>query len=592
MITFKQKGKFEYQILSCTKKPLYISLLPKNTISKRFDSVISSLQAMSEILGKVFDDHIFNFVNGYQKCDTEDDKYAFLNQNVKATLQFSTVFVSVNNIDYAGFADETQKTNDSIFFCSKDIIKIIKLSQAMKIYSIVLNTEAGICHEKKQNLYYQFLTLLKADYLPPKLLKFLKILSINAKKNKIRDYSEKKVDDDEDNIDSLVLETFKFILYEGLIRHDYKRNPIPFFAGIFYTNIKYGGKYQKDFAFDLNDDEVETIEDKISRRESREKIIADNFTLNRLYDISLFYLSNTYEGHLKAETSNVNYSKFLEKIEYTSPFWDAILAPLLSKSTGIRYEKLREIYPQQAAAISFYSGMKLNLIFNPKYQNLFGLAFLFPINPPKFHNYRLKNVSQFINATLQFPIKVLPCMGGSRIHIVRLIEDFIGKIKSTPFCSNNTGDLIKNIQTDKIETETIDYIVRYVTNGFEQELKEFETAIWNDFRNEIIIKNIKRQKRSLRKIVRHKKDPFPDKNSRVSNSDHNESRILTESKIDEEYYIKTNEFGRTYKYHKKSNLTNSTSISKNITSVDEEFTAYRLILKNGKIIKEDIVEKN
>ena len=116
MIAFKQNGKFEYQLLCFTKNPLYISLLPNNTISKNFDSVISSIQAMSEIMGKVFDDYIYNFVNGYQKCDTEDERYAFLNKNVNKTLQFSTVFVSANNINYAGFADETQRTNDSIFF--------------------------------------------------------------------------------------------------------------------------------------------------------------------------------------------------------------------------------------------------------------------------------------------------------------------------------------------------------------------------------------------------------------------------------------------------------------------------------------------
>ena len=60
MVIFKQKGKFEYQIQCFTKKPLYISLLPNNTISKKFDSVISSIQAMSEIMGKVFDEYVFD----------------------------------------------------------------------------------------------------------------------------------------------------------------------------------------------------------------------------------------------------------------------------------------------------------------------------------------------------------------------------------------------------------------------------------------------------------------------------------------------------------------------------------------------------
>jgi hypothetical protein len=480
MIIFKKKGKFEYQLLCYTKNPLDIFLLPNNTISKNFDSVISSIQSMSEIMGKVFDDYIFNFVNGYQKCDTEDERYAFLKKNVNKTLQFSTVFVSVNNINYTGFADETQQTNDSIFFDSKDIIKIIKLSQALKIFSIVLNTEARISSENKKTIWSKFITLLKADHLPSKLHKFFEIISINAISN-IRDYSEKKVDD-EDNIDNLVWETFNFILYEGLIINNYKRNPIPFFVGILNTNIKYGGKYKPDNSLVfIDDDEVNKIEDKISRRESTEKNRADKNILKLLYPISLFYFSSAYNSTHRSKNGNQKYKKILEKIEYTSPFWNAILAPVLSKAIGMDYEKLREISPKQAAVISFYFGIKLNSIFKKKYQNLFRLAYLFPINSPDFRFYRLKNVFQFINATLQFPIKDLSPIGGSRIFIARLIEDFIGKIKSTPFCSICTGHVINNIQIEKLETEIVDYIVRYFTYGFEEEIKEFETAIAEEF---------------------------------------------------------------------------------------------------------------
>jgi hypothetical protein len=446
---------------------------------------------MSEIMGKVFDDYIFNFVNGYQKCDTEDERYAFLKENVNKTLQFSTVFVSENNINYAEFADESQRTNDSVFFDTKDILKIFKLSQSLKIYSIVLNTETGIDLENRRAIWNKFITLLKADHLPSKLHKFLEIISINEKNNKIRDYSENSVADDEDNIDNLILETLNIILFEKLITHDYKRNPIPFFVGILNTNIKYGGKYKPDNSIVfIDDDEVDKIEDKISRRGSTEKNRADKNILKQLYRISLFYLSSVYKSTHNSKIGNQKYKKILENIEYTSPFWNTILAPALSKPIGIGCEKLREIPPKQAAVISFYSVVKLNFIFKKKYQNLFRLAYLFPINSPDFRFYRLKKVSQFINATLQFPVKDLSSIGGSRIYTLRLIEDFIGKIKSTPFCSICTGHVINNIQTEELEIETIDYIVRYFTKGFEKEIKEFDEVIQNDFKNQKNRRNI------------------------------------------------------------------------------------------------------
>jgi len=72
-------------------------------------------------MGWVFDDHIFNFINDYQKCDTEHERYSFLKKSVNKTVQFSTVFVNVNDIDYAGFADDSHRTKDSIFFDTKNI---------------------------------------------------------------------------------------------------------------------------------------------------------------------------------------------------------------------------------------------------------------------------------------------------------------------------------------------------------------------------------------------------------------------------------------------------------------------------------------
>jgi hypothetical protein len=337
---------------------------------------------------------------------------------------------------------------------------------------------------------------LKAQNLPSKMHKFLEILAINAKKNKFRNDSKKTLSDDQNNIDNLVLESFNFILYEGLIIHDHKRNPIPYFVGILNTNIKYGGKYKSDnsLAF-IDGGKVEKIEDKISKRESREKIKADNSLLNQLYRISLFYFSSAYNSAYKSKNGNQKYKKILEKIEYTSPFWDAILAPVLSKAVGIGYKRAQAISPEQAAVISFYFGNKLNSIFFKKYQNLFGLAYLFPIKNPEFRYYRLKNVSQFINSTLQFPMNILPQIGGSRIFILRLIEEFIGRVKSTSFLSIYTGHVINKTQIEKLETETVDYIVRYFANDFEEEIKEFEKTIAGELdRYENVIKKIRTNK--------------------------------------------------------------------------------------------------
>ena len=61
MITFKQLEKYEYQLNCSGIPPLIVSLLRNNTVSKKFTSIILSIEAMSELIGEVFDDHIFQF---------------------------------------------------------------------------------------------------------------------------------------------------------------------------------------------------------------------------------------------------------------------------------------------------------------------------------------------------------------------------------------------------------------------------------------------------------------------------------------------------------------------------------------------------
>ena len=74
----------------------------------------------------------------------------------------------------------------------------------------------------------------------------------------------------------------------------------------------------------------------------------------------------------------------------------------------------------------------------------------------------------------------LTCLGGSRVFVARLIENILGNFKSTPFCKISTGEIIETIQTDVIETELIDYILNYLTFGFNDKFDKFKNIIVED----------------------------------------------------------------------------------------------------------------
>ena len=99
--------------------------------------------------------------------------------------------------------------------------------------------------------------------------------------------------------------------------------------------------------------------------------------------------------------------------------------------------------------------------------------------------------------------------------------------------------------------------------------------------------NIEEKRKVLRKKFRNGRASSPDKHGKESNTDHNNLGIFTDYKIDDQYYYETTDFGRTYKYRKKSYLANS-NLTSNKTPASEENFAYRLKIKNGKIIKESL----
>ena len=124
----------------------------------------------------------------------------------------------------------------------------------------MLNTDFGVAHERVQNIYHQFLTLLKADHLPAKLYQFTKIIAI---------FENKYMHFEEEDINNIISRAFNHITYKGLIPIDYKTNPIPFFVGIVKKYLNFGWKYKIDYIYDFADDDI--FDDYLSSKESTEK---------------------------------------------------------------------------------------------------------------------------------------------------------------------------------------------------------------------------------------------------------------------------------------------------------------------------------
>ena len=154
--------------------------------------------------------------------------------------------------------------------------------------------------------------------------------------------------------------------------------------------------------------------------------------------------------------------------------------PILSKSIGLNLEYLQKESPKKVAVISFYLGHQLKSLFNQTFYPFLDLSVYYPKSKvPESTKYRLKNISHFINSTLKYSMHDIHRIEGSRIKLVRLIEDFTGKMKTKTANYSNilTGKHMGRIDFDQIEEKTIDYFDMYFLNNLEYEARELKTII-------------------------------------------------------------------------------------------------------------------
>ena len=96
MISFNKinDNDAEYRISFGDGKIFDLFLLPKTTLTNKFEITIKSIQKMSEvIIGNTFDDFIYCLLSCYQNCDSDEDRYNMLSEYIEAIAYFSDYFI-------------------------------------------------------------------------------------------------------------------------------------------------------------------------------------------------------------------------------------------------------------------------------------------------------------------------------------------------------------------------------------------------------------------------------------------------------------------------------------------------------------------
>jgi hypothetical protein len=490
MISFEELEKAGdkrtiWKMKSDRGREFHIIPRPKTVITKKFDIVTSTISEMSKVLGESFDDYVFELLSDYYLCKTSEEKLEFMAQQAGLILGYASIFIDKNGVDYSALIAADETIGGSTFPFYVEIKKLLKYSAALKIGSLLFNTPNDASEE---NLG-EFGNLLAGESIGPRVIRMLEALEgvydedkikrvVSTDTGRIRLVLQAKVYEPEFDI----TEAFAVIIKNlPVLKHD--TSPIPYFRTIIrnvkkntwpssqQTQIAYEDDNDSDFyEFDPNEDLYEklcTLAGKNLHREALRMELRKLIYKIKPRLLEAILLSSSHESkQLKRSYTDI-LTERLDGIQDLPPFWGFAAVPLLDKVFGIKHRFLHDMLldmpPQRAALLSFHLGQEVLSIFGDEHGYLFEFASCFPKSKrQQTTTYGLKNVAQFIDATLKLTINDLLKYGwGSRITFARYIELFVGTTEATPLFSIVTGHKI-TVNAQELEKEAIDFSSRFL----------------------------------------------------------------------------------------------------------------------------------
>jgi len=481
VIKFKQDGPKAWTIFCNNEEPIELQLSP-SSVTNKFFIVTKFIENVSNYCGDEFDKW---FVNLLKKCSGEEISIIDEVQKLK---EFSESYINSRGTDFNQFVDESKVKKSSILFTGVEIEKIIKLSAALKIYSVISNSENL---KFGQKLHKEIYNNIASDIVDTEIV--YKIFNIVKTKTFKYNLTDKYMWDyiklvQCKSIDVHVVEIFNFIMNSILILCEEDKNPITYFVGVIDEAVKWflRSVYKGSIVYD---DSIST-EDIHGISVDNLKTYSYNDTLGRLKNISFEKIyemlekqesTKFKEKETETEVSDESVVRFhnrISKIEFISPLCESLVFPVLAKITEIPYNHFKTLSPEHCAVLSVYIQDLLAKAFKAEYKTLFSLLNYYPLSSPSIATtYKLKSIPEFLNLQnkydfYKFNTKTLP-------H--RLLCYFVGRVSRVSFCDVITGKKLTGIPLSKIESDMIHFYTLYFSNSLNDQFQIMINKLNHDF---------------------------------------------------------------------------------------------------------------
>lgn len=462
--------------------------LTSPTIANRFTIIVDFIENLSDHFGDEFDDWFENYLISTSK-EVSSGKHDEIRKNIPILKDFVNRYLFDKKADFSKFVDETKSKKGSILFTKEDIEKIVKTSHYLKLYTVVSNdVRFKLNYDLSRKIYNELTMDISGDIIE-KIYNVVKTKTFryNLTDRYMWDYI-KSVQNK--TIDSHVIEIFNFIMSNILVVCQEDKNPITYFTTVIDQSVKWflRSVYKTTVVYD----ESITTEELQGEEEDKIKNYFYNETLSKLkrigYDLSVKYLESfdkvlTFsdpDQDSSLDNRITTFQRELSKVEYASPLWECLAAPILSRVTQIPYNYFKTVSAENSTILCLYMQYVLSKVFKNDYKTLINMLSYYPTKEGVFatSGYNVKKTGDYLNSMSKR--KVFESFDG-KVYIVRdLLGYYIGRISRGDFVNVLTGERLSGLPITKIERELAFFLVYYFTNGLEDKIEEVEKIVDQD----------------------------------------------------------------------------------------------------------------
>ena len=482
MLRIEQGGPKEWTAIDEKHEPIKLSLLSSSVTNKYF-IVTKFIEGVAEVCGEEFSDWFMQLLSD---CTDEIKRPQIVVDNIPSIKKYVDQYLSVKQLDFSQFVDESKAKKNSILFMPNEIEKIIRLSSYLKLYSVISNNEVL---KLGQTLHREVYNKLATDIVESEVIR--KIYDVIKTKTFRYNLTDRFMWEYIKNIQGKdigvhVIEIFNFIMNHILILCEEDKNPITYFVGVIDESVKWflRSVYKGSIVYD---DSIST-EDIQGINTDNLKTYSYNDTLGRLKGIAyekvyeLLQRQNTMTLEEKSGEKDENIIAFHERaseIQFVSPLAESLVYPILSQMTKIPFSHFRTISPEHSSVISTYMQGLFRRAFSTDYKDLFSLLSFYPTKSPSLSTtYKIKSIHEYINTHdryknfFGFNVKILP-------H--SLLCHYVGRVSRVDFCDILTGRKLGGIPLSKIEHSMIQFYTLYFAGKMNSEINEMTKMMNADF---------------------------------------------------------------------------------------------------------------